>query len=302
MNDRNILARQPAAPIAQDGLSLVEFLIAIALSSLMVVGAVEITLATKGTYTTNDEHSRVQENGRIALDLMTDFMSNAGYDGWANTGNRAVIGQVGGVDATCGADPCTQDEVDPGNGIPSDALAVVAKPVSDTAPVDCTGTAVPADFAVINRFWVADIGGDGIYSLYCQGFVSSDPLGGTETTAWTANGNPQPLVDGIDSLQVQYGVASTGEIERFVSATNLTAAEWDQGADTSSPASRISAVRVGLLVSNGQLSGSLDPMARSFELLDSPQVDIAVGDPGDDQLRNIYTTTVSFTNSLARNW
>lgn len=68
-------------PKRQYGLSLVELMVAMALSLLLILGVVQIFLSSKQTYTTNNALSRLQESGRFALEFMAYDIRNAGYKG-----------------------------------------------------------------------------------------------------------------------------------------------------------------------------------------------------------------------------
>lgn len=65
----------------QQGLSLVELMIAITLSLLLILGVTQIFLSSKQTYSTNNGLSRVQENGRFAIEFLTQDIRNTGYKG-----------------------------------------------------------------------------------------------------------------------------------------------------------------------------------------------------------------------------
>lgn len=70
-------------PIAtrQLGLSLIELMIAITLSSLLMLGVVRIFLSSKATYTSNQALSAMQESGRFAVELMARDIRHTGYKG-----------------------------------------------------------------------------------------------------------------------------------------------------------------------------------------------------------------------------
>jgi type IV pilus assembly protein PilW len=65
----------------QRGLSLVELLVALTLSLLLMVGVLQTFLASKQTYNANTGLSRVQENGRFAMEFLASDIRNAGYKG-----------------------------------------------------------------------------------------------------------------------------------------------------------------------------------------------------------------------------
>ncbi|VAW97163.1 hypothetical protein MNBD_GAMMA22-2226 [hydrothermal vent metagenome] len=66
------------------GVTLIELMIAMAISSILLVGVGSIYSNTKKTYFVQDEFGRLQENARYALDVLTKEIRNAGYIGCKN--------------------------------------------------------------------------------------------------------------------------------------------------------------------------------------------------------------------------
>lgn len=75
----------------QKGLSLVELMIAMALSMLLMLGALQMFLSSKQTYTANSSLSRVQESGRFAMEFIGYDLRNAGYRGECLSPVNALI-------------------------------------------------------------------------------------------------------------------------------------------------------------------------------------------------------------------
>lgn len=65
----------------QQGLTLIELIIAIALGMVLMLSATQIFLSSYRVYTSNQELSEVQEIGRFALRSITKDIRNAGYKG-----------------------------------------------------------------------------------------------------------------------------------------------------------------------------------------------------------------------------
>lgn len=78
MRRRSTYSRR-AVPAA--GFSLVELMVAIALSSLLLTGVVATLSSSRVAYETTEQLSRVQETGRIALDEMLRNIRGAGFCG-----------------------------------------------------------------------------------------------------------------------------------------------------------------------------------------------------------------------------
>lgn len=70
--------RQFVAPRAMRGLSLIELMIALLLGLLVVGGALGIFISNRRTYSATESLSRVQENARVAFELMARDMREAG--------------------------------------------------------------------------------------------------------------------------------------------------------------------------------------------------------------------------------
>jgi len=63
------------------GFSIVELMVAMAISLLLLAGIIAIFTSTKSSYETSDKLSRIQESGRYALDQFTYDIRSAGYVG-----------------------------------------------------------------------------------------------------------------------------------------------------------------------------------------------------------------------------
>lgn len=83
--NRVYFSRRPALqPSAQAGLSLVELMISVLLGFILILGVTEIYVNSKGTYRMTEAMSRVQENARIAFEMLVPQVRMAGYTGCAN--------------------------------------------------------------------------------------------------------------------------------------------------------------------------------------------------------------------------
>lgn len=66
------------------GLSLVELMVAITISSVLLLGVSSVYLSTRHSNAVQDEFSRLQENGRFAIHSLTKDIRMAGYQGCVN--------------------------------------------------------------------------------------------------------------------------------------------------------------------------------------------------------------------------
>ncbi len=81
------MQRPPLQPLgkAARGLSLVELLVALAIGSLLIVGAVFVYSQSRTTHTVTESVSRLQENGRFVMSVLEPDIQLAGYYGFSNS-------------------------------------------------------------------------------------------------------------------------------------------------------------------------------------------------------------------------
>ena len=66
------------------GLSLVELLVALAIGSVLIVGAVTVYSNSRSTYAVNESIARLQERGRYVMSVIEPDIELAGYYGYTN--------------------------------------------------------------------------------------------------------------------------------------------------------------------------------------------------------------------------
>ncbi len=72
------------------GVSLVELMIALALSAFLLLGLAQVFAASRAAYQTAEGLARVQENGRVGLDLISRDLRMAGHMGCVGSQSRAT--------------------------------------------------------------------------------------------------------------------------------------------------------------------------------------------------------------------
>ena len=101
------------------------------------------------------------------------------------------------------------------------------------------------------------------------------------------------LIDGVEQLQVLYGVSNAdGVVQRYVDASRVATgalndfernAAWDS----------IRSTKIAILVSDVTTDGTEPKEAREYQLLDSPKI------TRDDRIsRKVYSTTVNINNKI----
>lgn len=69
---------------AAAGLSLIELMIALLISSILLIGVIQVFAASRTAYQLSQGIARNQENGRFAMDFLTRDIRMAGHAGCVN--------------------------------------------------------------------------------------------------------------------------------------------------------------------------------------------------------------------------
>jgi type IV pilus assembly protein PilW len=346
------------------GFSIVELLVAVAISLLLLTGVVAIFVSSKTSYETNERFSRIEENGRFALDaIMTDLRAS-GFVGCARQPTylstslssatslqwNFLAGPVTGFEATgtstwspamdayipstliSGSDvlvarvpvrekvalPLTANlgaatnslQVAAGstNGVKTGDIAIaysceaisvfqVSNYNSATGVIDHAFTGQNANNtvnysyrqAVTNVVPVETVA----YYIAPAGRLTDltdpDPPPPGTTSLWRRRGTAtEELVEGVEQMQVQYGVDTTGDtiVDAYRTADQVQAAgQWND----------VLSVSVALLVSSLEQYGT-DTDQRAYTLLD-----VTVAAPADRRIREVFTATASIRNRVRVN-
>ena len=214
---------KPALPgLRQQGLSLIELMVAVILGLFITLGLSQLFLSMYSTSASQNTLAQYQDNQRIAIVMLTNTTQIAGYyyNPTAQTANAALPSLV-----TANTDTSSFTA---GTGI--------------TGVGDATGTTAATSDS-INIYFLSS-GSDNIYN--CQGgiaaagtptaFVNSFSIDAnnqlqcavTTIVANVATGPNTPLVlaTGVRSMNILYGVdvANTGTVSSYLSANAVQAA------------------------------------------------------------------------------
>ncbi|MCY1287262.1 hypothetical protein D9M68_148570 [compost metagenome] len=182
----------------QKGLSLIELMIAILISSLLLLGVIQLFGNTTASDRTNTAMARVQESGRIALEIIGADARRAGYQGCSSSSNPTTVGSL---------------------TFPAAALAAANKSVSFRyATLSNTGTLFGTNKTCNDT------------TLYLNNVTYSRcPSGGIQRICKTANGgSADPILDNADITAIQFGFPAAGNTlwkeSAGVNATELESA------------------------------------------------------------------------------
>ena len=295
----------------QRGLTLVELLVALVISSLIALAATALYSVATSSYRTVDAGQEIQDSGRFALETIGQAARQAGYqnyqgrDGSGNENTRRWVPStyptVRGYNNSKVATPSNSDDdgtTDNGGVNNSDTLAIrfhgSSKIDNAVAPdgsmIDCLGYAqnYPSngDDVGLSLFWIKN-DSSGEPSLQC-----------------TSRGNPeaatlvrqtQPIVRGVETFQVMYGLDTNADTvaDRWVSADSVT--NW----------ALVVAIRVGFVIRGAPGSGQgasatasenvLYPLGKEFTGT-STETGLAFTPPDDGRLRRAFNATFMLRN------
>ena len=230
----------------QQGLTLIELMIAMALGMGVVLAAVALMQAARSTYLSVADSAQVQENGRYALDLMARTVRQANY---VPQDNPAFLrNDLGGLEpGVFGIDNARVSEHSTGLSSPSanrdahgsDLLAIRffgsgPRNQPDNDMLNCAGFAVPGPNGATSLSDLEEVRGQSIF------YVAPDSTGEPELRCkyFTRDGgwSAAAIVRGVESFQVLYGVRSAGSELDYVNATRI-GTRWRD----------VAAVRIALL-------------------------------------------------------
>lgn len=213
------------------GMTLVELLIAMVVGLLVLLAASQAYLTAINTQRSQTDLTRLGETGRFAFLLVSRELQKAGFRNIWQVGTTATsfcrTTPTGAAIAGCNdqAYPATFDPATAGQTIPSctgtNGNAQVANgsdvlrvryfgedATTTTSVTDCHGNAVARDTLVEDTLYVDQDATTGEPALFCH----------TSNPASTAPASRLPLVVGVESLQLLYGIDGNadGVVDRYL--------------------------------------------------------------------------------------
>jgi len=276
MNSRlhKLSSGRPRPIFWQNGLSLIELMVAITIGLLLLSGVFTIFMSNKQSYRVQENMGRVQENGRFAIDLMARTLRMTGWQGdnvdeWQE-GSLSVANS--GVQSLTG----TNNESTVGILAGSDTITVIYQGNTDGFVKDCLGNDVPVGVNVQNTFRVNTTAG-GVVG------ATAGTVGQLECVTTNGGTVTSALIDGVEGFQIQYGIDTDNNqtANSYVSADNVI--------DTDD----VISVRIILLLMSNADRLAVVPASTTYTLLDFSYIG-----PTDERLRRRFSTTINMRNRL----
>ena len=257
----------------QRGLTLIELMIAMMLGIFISLLVVQYLATSSRMFKRQGVDSNIEQNASFAISYLSKHIRQAGSRDGHGTEVPFFFGDCDVFS------PCTSDaDGDNGTEINSDRIAV--QMFVGAGSSDCAGN--PASGQIANVFYIdEDTAGSSMNSLFCRGYDVA-----TET--WLGNGIA--LINGVEQMQVVYGVADASEqiysylaANRVPPVTGSLTLGWD----------RVRAVKVALLVSDGYSTGTEDVENRNYRLFDGPATNF-----NDRIHRRVFSTAITINSKV----
>ncbi|OED36352.1 hypothetical protein AB833_27395 [Chromatiales bacterium (ex Bugula neritina AB1)] len=260
----------------QQGLSLIELMIAITIGTFISLLVVQYMVTSSRLFKDQGADTNLEQNATFAISYLSQFIRQAG--------TREDYGTV--VPLYSGAcenfDPCTSDGAGMASVTAAETSDRIAVQMHPDNGLDCTGTPLPGGSLLANVFYIAaNVDEPTINSLYCRGYDITEE-------EWLSAG--VAVIDGVDQMQVLYGVADSSErIFSYVDAARVPNVDGSAVKGWN----RVRAIKLAILVSDGYDSRTVDLDTRNYQLLDGPRLSIT-----DRVSRRIYSTTIALNSKL----
>lgn len=314
---------EPGASLRQQGFTLVEILVALFIGLFLIAGIIQLYLGARQTYRFEEALSRIQENGRYALDTIARDARMAGFSGCTRLENMesatTLPSPIFGVSqaseddeadtlrtelsATDTADIVTFRSTS-ANGVPisanttSTAITLAANPDgfaggNNLAIADCSN---------IDIFTADDVTGSGPVTITPDPTLTHTYLAELARQAWVMRFRDvtyfiRPGAGGPSALWRR--VLGDEELVEGIEDMQVLYAEDTDGngspdlyrpADEVDNWNRVSGLRISLLLvsTEDNLAGEPQPIDWRDERLT----------PTDTRLRQVFTTTIALRNRL----
>lgn len=252
----------------QLGMTLIEIMIALLIGAFLLGGVMQIFVSSQQTNRMQESLSRLQENGRFALEFISKDIRRAGYWGCLLPSSPDV--DIAGTNDNT----ANGDNIDDG----TDTLTLIGAFV--LVPTGTCGVSVAPALA-------SDPSSRIFYKI------------NGSTLQQDTNGQNNGLIEGIEDMQILYGVdtdddddgntntsAPDGPANYYVSANNIP----DLDANGAPDWFRVISIRISLLAATLDDNLAAQPLSYTYNGVTTT--------PADRRIRRVFNTTVAVRNRL----
>ncbi len=269
----------------ETGFSIIELLIAMFIGLFLIVGITSSYVSSKKSSIARDQYSILEDNGRLALEVMARTIQHTGY-----ASNKGILLQDKFITTAVVSEGCgggQQSVVNPAifpansmtDNVQGDSIGVVYLG-DDSITLDCTGGLIENNCRADSPIASASSSSARIYNTFYLDYGSYElRCAGSRRSA------VETIAEGIENVQFLYGIDVDGDLQhtadRYVNASNI-----------GTLSKQIVNVQIAILVrSQREIKDTSE--ALTYTLLDT-----AVTAPNDRRLRAVFSTTINLRNTL----
>ena len=255
----------------QKGLSLIELMIAMALGLILIFGVMQIFLSSKQTYSVVVSQSQTQENARVVKHFLGRGLRHAGY--WDDSLVPFNLPSAGDFVNNQIVFATDNDTSDAGVVDGTDTSMVRFNGAADGQLKGCTGMTPNENQMIVDRYYVAPAGAnEQVSGLRCDSELQ-------DMTGTSVSTDSQPLIIGVENLQIEFGIGTADRITQYVGADEVI--NWVA----------VRSVRYALLATSNQNSAGQED-TNTYKLIDGESATAS----GDKRLRQVQRETVFLRN------
>jgi type IV pilus assembly protein PilW len=231
------------------GFTFVEIMIAMLIGLFLIGGMLTLVQAMRRTFTSQSGLSVLQDNERMAMQLITDVVQSSGYY-YTPLVNSPTVAFPAGTYGDANFTTAGQALIGTGTwGVPDHDITSRYQTAGGDNIINCTGNPSATAATWVNQFSITTLAG--VSYLTCNLWV---------------NGNAQPttvaLIPGVTNMQILYGVttgagAASNSIDTYLDASTMT--NW----------SSVRSVQVTLTFANPVCGGPAQPTCAQIGLASS---------------------------------
>jgi type IV pilus assembly protein PilW len=209
----------------QQGYSLIEVMVALAIALFLLGGTLTILQHTRSTFTAQNQLAQLQEGERMAMALMADVIQSAGY--YPNPHTFSDAQTLASPSFTVPGTPnIAAGPATPIAGALGDTITVRYAAASGDNVFNCRGDQYTG--AALFETW------ENTFSVVQLPAVKGVPQYQLQCTLWslsTKTSVTSALVSGVQNLSIQYGVNTAGPgtgscADRYKTSAAMLAADW----------------------------------------------------------------------------
>ena len=233
----------------QSGLSLIELMVAITLGLFLLAGVINLFVASRQSYQTQEALARMQEAGRFSMDFITQDLRRAGY--WGGNADVSTLGptpgascagtdwgqmvrqRVFGLDDTAAGYACISGHLrgdvvvaryaEPFEEVPTGSALYLRSSLFEAQVMQGNAASTVLD----EPQWIRPLAARAYFVRNSGRTCGGQAIPSLWLVQLGANGQPADpveLVSGVENLQVQWGVDDgAGNVDTYVD----TPADWD---------------------------------------------------------------------------